>query len=287
MERTGWAALWRWDGKEWVRARRVSVECVECGANAALASNKSEFRCPRGHEHDINECASCGSVYASWLSNPGQGERGGLRSWMQATPCPQCGSDNSIAASVWQLVAQGGDRARRVLDNFTLDAAGGTSIPTAEPCLIDFSSSELTIHAPGAEETVPYSDVTALQVSGSTTETSAGLWGGGFGVVGAAEGILAAAVINSLTHRTKVFTVLRIVTRSAEYVFSSTKADSSRLQMELTPVQVRIRSAQTAGLPPTRTSVADELVKLAKLRDDGALTDAEFARAKARLLDDA
>lgn len=287
MERTGWAAIWRWDGKEWIRARRVSVECAECGAIASVASDKSEFRCPHGHEHDINACASCGSVYANCLINSEQGERGGLRTWMQATPCPHCGSDDSSAASVWQLVAQGGDRARRLLDNFTLDAAGGTSIPASEPCLIDFASSQLTIHSPSAEETVPYSEVTALQVSGSNTETSAGLWGGGFGVVGAAEGILAAAVINSLTRRTKVFTVLRIVTRSAEYVFSSTKLDSSRLQMELTPVQVRIRSAQAAGLPATRASVADELVKLVNLRDDGALTDEEFARAKARLLDGA
>jgi hypothetical protein len=32
------------------------------------------------------------------------------------------------------------------------------------------------------------------------------------------------------------------------------------------------------------SSVADELVKLAKLRDDGILNEAEFASAKARLL---
>ncbi len=40
----------------------------------------------------------------------------------------------------------------------------------------------------------------------------------------------------------------------------------------------------TSGRQAVTTSVADELLKLAKLKDQGLLTDEEFARAKERLL---
>ncbi len=54
-------------------------------------------------------------------------------------------------------------------------------------------------------QTVQYESVDFVQISGSgatTITTDAGLIGGGFGVKGAVEGILAASVINALTRRT-------------------------------------------------------------------------------------
>jgi hypothetical protein len=170
-----------------------------------------------------------------------------------------------------------------MLRDFTLAAGGGTRIPVGSSCVIDFVSSGMRIAGGGVEESVPYHDVHALQVSGSTTRSSAGVFGGGFGVAGAAEGILAASVINSLTSSTKVFSLVRIAARSAEYVLVSTTVDSGALNMMLTPVQLRIRQAQ-AQSPAATTSVADELTKLAQLRDAGALSDAEFGAAKTRLL---
>ena len=46
--------------------------------------------------------------------------------------------------------------------------------------------------------------------------------------------------------------------------------------------------AQPMSVPasqPSRTLIADELIKLAQLRDSGVLTDEEFGQQKARLLD--
>jgi hypothetical protein len=129
-----------------------------------------------------------------------------------------------------------------------------------------------------------------LQVSGSTVKTNIGVWGGGFGITGAVEGMLAAKVVNTLTSRTRQYAVLRIMTGSAEYVFSSTSYDGSALSLTLTPVQVEIRKAQqakSASLTAPQSSpgsLADELMKLARLRDDGILSDEEFASAKAKLL---
>jgi DNA-directed RNA polymerase subunit RPC12/RpoP len=45
-----------------------------------------------------------------------------------------------------------------------------------------------------------------------------------------------------------------------------------------------LREAPTSPLPSVASSMADEVAKLAKLRDDGVLSDTEFASAKARLL---
>ena len=46
----------------------------------------------------------------------------------------------------------------------------------------------------------------------------------------------------------------------------------------------RIESAAAQTTPPAPVSVADELAKLATLRDSGVLNDAEFRAQKAKLL---
>lgn len=61
-------------------------------------------------------------------------------------------------------------------------------------------------------------------------------------------------------------------------------ADADALATELRALLAdRARSAAQVT-PPTQNSVADELTKLATLRDQGILTDEEFTAQKARLL---
>jgi hypothetical protein len=50
------------------------------------------------------------------------------------------------------------------------------------------------------------------------------------------------------------------------------------------PSHISTSHAPVAPAGPTSTSVADELTKLAALRDSGVLTEDEFAVQKARLL---
>src|ERR1700686_2181772 len=219
--------------------------------------------------------------------------------------CPHCSGNcsNVITVTAWSWVGdqytrglwppgQPGevDPDRRIIRGFTLEAAGGTRLPIGSGCLIDFARDGITIKsAGGVTEQVPYEQVHALQVTGSTTRTGGGAIGGGFGLEGMAEGMMVAGVINALTSRTSTFCVIRLATNSAEYVFASYDQNASVVQMLLTPVQPRIRRGQAAPQPPpvspvSASSIADELTKLAKLRDDGVLNDAEFASAKARLL---
>jgi len=175
-----------------------------------------------------------------------------------------------------------------VLRDFILAAAGGTRIPIGSPCWIKFHSDKVMIDGSAIREYVPYNSILALQVSGSTVRSNLGVLGGGFGVVGATEGMLAAAVINTLTTRTRQYAVLRLTTGSSEYVFSSDARDGSALGLTLTPVQVEIRQAQQANQagtapPPSESSVGDELRKLAHLRDEGVLTDEEFAGGEGQI----
>ena len=173
----------------------------------------------------------------------------------------------------------------------TLAGAGGTRIPVGAQCDICFTDTDIVIASALEVDRIAYAKVDAVQVSGSTVQKDAGVWGGGFGIVGAAEGMLAASVINRLTRRTKRYAILRIASFDAEYVFASQRFDGRALAMPLTPVQLRIKQekAKAASLnaPAAHTSqisLADELAKLNQLRKEGVLTDGEFDTAKAILL---
>ena len=288
--------LWEWNGGEWVPARRVTIVCPYCVVPDAvqLLADDSSFQCRAGHTWGCVCCKRCGTYFLQ----PHLRRR-------KPGPCPACGaSDRPLAYTAWHWVYgsqnQGGsreplldsqlDRDRRTLSDFALAASGGSSIPTGTVCTIDFAGDGVRILALGRMELIPYSAVRALEVTGGTTRSGGGFFGGGFGVQGAAEGMLVASVLNSLTSRTRINTVLRLATPSAEYVFLSHRIDADALRLSLTPVQPLIRRARATPSPPVQTpltsapGVADELAKLAQLRDQGVLSESQFESAKSRLL---
>lgn len=286
-------------GSMLVPVESVSVSCHQCNGDevCVVKSNQSELRCGRGHHILFVECKRCGARF----QRP-EGEDKVL------SPCPVCGQTSKTRGSTaWLFRARQSmptpapnASGRVALEEFThvvrgieLAAAGGTRIPNGSKCFLGFGDSGMKVAAeaePASGDDIPYTHVQALEATGTTTRRSAGLIGGGFGLTGAAEGILAASVINSLTTRTRINTILRIATVSAEYVFVSDAIDSDRLRMFLIPIQPRIRAAQATAPslvmspPPASSSVADELTKLARLRDEGVLSEAEFTSAKTRLL---
>jgi hypothetical protein len=209
------SALWQGEGRNRRHVDLVEAQCLRCGTNQNVASENSSFRCSCGHSHTFFRCAQCEATF----------ECGGI-----GNPCPYCLSvhrDGQVTVWTWAedqtrhpervsmqpawtpTVETPFDVDRRTLHNFTLAAAGGSHIQAKANCNIVFARDVITIYATGThvmtslEESVRYEDVVALQVTGTTTRKSARVIGGGFGVVGAAEGMLAAAVINSLTTRTR------------------------------------------------------------------------------------
>jgi len=113
-------------------------------------------------------------------------------------------------------------------------------------------------------KTIPFSSITAIQ------HKKAGLTSGylQFTLPGGNEsrgGVFAAA--------------------SDENTFMYSSASDNKLIEEIKAyIEERIRELKTPGATSTTSSVADELAKLAGLRDQGILTDEEFAKAKQRLL---
>lgn len=55
-------------------------------------------------------------------------------------------------------------------------------------------------------------------------------------------------------------------------------------QLGLTSAAATIAGASTPGAAPARTDLVEALARLKQLKDQGALTDEEFAKAKAKLL---
>jgi DNA-directed RNA polymerase subunit RPC12/RpoP len=281
-------------GSMWMRVKEVEVRCTQCASTVVVDSSKSKYRCPTGHRQAFVACQRCGAPFQI----PGDEKD-------RTTRCSSCGEPwKSAPITAWDWCDYWVERQTKVetiLDDFdlvirgiTLAAAGGTQIPNRSLCLVGFGAIAVTITPEQRQDPVdriPYAQIHSIQVDGTSTRRNAGMMGGGFGIAGAAEGMLAASVINSLTARTTVNTILRIAAASSEFVFVSDTIESKSLEMFLTPVYPRVRQARapeassTSAPQASTSSLADELGKLAKLRDDGVLSDAEFAAAKGRLLD--
>ena len=141
---------------------------------------------------------------------------------------------------------------------------------------------------------VRYSDVEDVEIGGpGLVKTGGGFVGGGFGITGAVEGMAIAAVLNALTTRTSIKTVVRIQATTCELFLLYTKATPEHLRIELSRPLGAIRSARTtdvAGVSQhqvtsTPASPVEELTKLAAMLEKGLLTREEFDLMKAKLLD--
>ncbi len=135
---------------------------------------------------------------------------------------------------------------------------------------------------------VPYSEVEDVDIGGPGLVRT----GGGFGAAGAVEGMAIAAVLNGLTTRTSIKTVVRIQGTACELFLLHTTATPEQLRIELSRSLGAIRSAP-ASLPAGRSqhqaaatsaSPVEELTRLAAMLETGLLTREEFNQTKAKLL---
>lgn len=72
-----------------------------------------------------------------------------------------------------------------------------------------------------------------------------GFIGGGFGLDGAVSGMLIAGVLNALTTRTSVLTVVALTTTDGEVWFANTSVEPAALRVELAPAFVMVRRNAT------------------------------------------
>lgn len=155
-------------------------------------------------------------------------------------------------------------------------------------CTLTFTGEGLLVHQPYDHIVLlrsPYATAAVLELSGPGRERkTAGVFGGGFGVTGALEGMVAATVLNTLTSRTTIKTIIRYQAEALEAFFHCSSETPQELRVRLSKVLSLISPPRSSSYGGGSPSVADELTKLAALRDSGVLTDEEFAVQKARLL---
>jgi hypothetical protein len=136
---------------------------------------------------------------------------------------------------------------------------------------------------------VPYRDVEVVDIGGpGLVKSGGGFVGGGFGMTGAVEGMAVAAVLNALTTKTTIRTVIRIQAAKCELFLLCTTAGPDALRIDLSRALGAIRQARPRTTARTDdgpgTSVVDQLGKLAAMLESGLLTREEFDRMKAAVI---
>jgi hypothetical protein len=127
----------------------------------------------------------------------------------------------------------------------------------------------------------------AFDFEGGAVRTGGRYVGGGFGALGAAEGMAIASLLNALTAKTKVHTTIRFEADDAEMFFFTDQAVPRTLEMRFAEARAQIRNARPENGAHQREAsdnFADRLLRLGEMRDRDQLTNEEFAAAKARLL---
>lgn len=144
-----------------------------------------------------------------------------------------------------------------------------------------------------AQVEVPYGEVEDVEIGGpGLIRSGGGFSGGGFGVVGALEGMAIAGILNALTTRTSITTIVRIQGRDSEMFFLHTLSTPERLRMDLSRALGAIRVANAyvpqdtvaVPAPAAPASPVGELAKLAELLNAGLVTREEFEQLKAKVL---
>lgn len=157
---------------------------------------------------------------------------------------------------------------------------GGCNYPIAagDAVLLTFRDNNLCVQlADGSSFVVPNVEIASIEISGpGTTTTGGGFIGGGYGAAGALEGIAVAAVLNTLTTKSKIHTFISIITNIGEIHFHYGGMEPSALRIAIAPIYTALRM-----LNPVWREQRLNTLRLAQTQ--GALSDSEFSRLSLRL----
>ena len=168
--------------------------------------------------------------------------------------------------------------------------APGARITTGQHYDARFLQDRLALYAPDDWNVLaeaPYAEIEDVEIGGpGLVKTGGGFTGSGSGAVGALEGAAVAAVLNALTTRTTITTVVRVQAANCELFLLWTKATPEQLRIELSHPLGAIRAIRTAAAhtPSGPASPVAELSKLAGMLQAGLLTREEFEQLKANFL---
>ena len=202
--------------------------------------------------------------------------------------CPKCGSAGSLTtiSSIHDqptLLSQ---------ETFSLRATYlggvGTNFQPRDKGKLTVTNAGFEFESGSNSWSKPYQNLAGLQIGGVGAFKTGGGWvGGGSGVLGGLQGANQARILNSLTERTHVDCVLRVVYPGLDLSFAL-RITPRQLELKLSGVRNWLETRSTLAAPVVASvSVMDNLLaieKLAELRDKGILTEEEFAAQKRKLL---
>ena len=138
---------------------------------------------------------------------------------------------------------------------------------------------------------IPLANLRDVRVEGKSVVKGGGFLGGGFGVTGAAEGMLIAGLLNAATTKHKTWVIITMVAVDGEVALRWNDVNETDARAALRPLAEAAYNARqpiegTDG--PSTSMETDDLVaqleRLGKLKEAGLLDDEEFLLAKRRLL---
>jgi len=123
---------------------------------------------------------------------------------------------------------------------------GGSGHPVVVGKIVNrrFSEVQVELEHPdrGVRDKIHYAEILELLIGGPGAVTTGGSFiGGGFGVAGALEGIAVATVLNLLTTRTRLFTIMQFSTHRGEVFLHYGALEPGALRIALSSVLTRLR----------------------------------------------
>ena len=283
----------------------VATNCTNCGNRVITYSvdeNLMLATCPRCKAETVSEipksrgfpgvrmtCSTCSVITWSsdWIFEP-------------SSDAPKSGVTHRdfgrYSASENEVTLLLSNPDRRIIRGEIISISGVSGMAKGR-CSVVFDMDVVRIaieHEPGFHE-ISYDSVQSLQFAGRghhTVSSGARVIGGGFGLEGAAVGMMEAAfanaVIKKATKQRLIETIVTLQWASGSLVLFIADATPQDVAARLQVVVARLKEAANKAAPAPAALPSSDLVsqikELAALREQGVISDAEFAAAKAKLL---
>lgn len=275
---------------EHASANDVEFPCRACGVPLVVPCDGQHVACPGCNAtYTFRSCGRCSSINQV---SP-KAKHGG---WWT---CAFCGSANRgsvvghgdlVTADLYLAELRGrrltDARTERLVSGFTVVGGNGLDLPVGANCSVLTTTDGVLLQAEVDDRRsilIPYGDITAVDVGGGRKTTGPAIFGGGFGVQGALEGMLAASVLNSAMRQTSINTGMHIASVGGEVFLHHGHMTSDAVRRVLSPLWTRYDGARRETSAPA-ADPTEMLARLKRLCDAGVLTEEEFASKKAELM---
>ena len=283
------------ENRKMVATSKKQIPCEGCGTLCEIPENFTDWKCPNCKRHAaFRNCDKCSEVFQIPFSSMRQ-EIYECPFCKEETKTPRFGKPKIVTAlqanatllKFNKLSAEHG--LNRIIRNCFIVGGYGHSIHDRTSLSLIARGENLNLFGDNEIEYASYSinSLKYFEIDGpGKVSSGGGFMGGGFGVVGAIQGMLMASVLNAVTTGTTITTNIKIVIKDFEFLLINKELNPDQVKSVMSPVleTMRLNQSRTSKLDTSVKSLSLELKELAELHRDGVLNEVEFQLAKAKLL---